>query len=169
MTMTKTTAIASPRKPDGRDAVRLWLRLLACSNLVEGHVRGRLRQTFATTLPRFDMLAQLDAAARAGEASITLSELSRRLMVSNGNLTGLTGRLVRERLVSRSVSAEDRRAQRLRLTAAGKTALDAMAEKHRRWIEAMFAGISRRESLELYRLIGKLKGSVQANAGEEPR
>src|SRR5437879_5214021 len=120
------SATKSSAANDDRDRLRLWLRLLKCSNMVESRVRGRLREEFDTTLPRFDMLAQLDASD--SDQGLTMGELSRRLMVTNGNLTGLTERLVKERLVSRSVSPDDRRSQRVRLTANGRRAFQQMAE-----------------------------------------
>jgi DNA-binding MarR family transcriptional regulator len=147
-------------KSESRAALRLWLRLLTCTNLIESRVRSRLREEFSTTLPRFDMLAQLDMAAAESHHGLTMSELSRRLMVSNGNVTGLANTLVREKLVKRSVGT-DRRAQHLELTPAGKRSLDAMAAQHRRWIERMFAALSAREAEQLHQLIGKLKDSVQ--------
>src|SRR6478735_2858684 len=85
----------------GTASLRSWLRLLECSTLVEGEVRRRLRDEFDTTLPRFDLLAQLDLAQRERVPGLTMSELSRRLMVTNGNLTSLVERLVHERLISR--------------------------------------------------------------------
>jgi DNA-binding MarR family transcriptional regulator len=108
------------------------------------------------------MLAQLDAAE--GENGLTMGELSRRLMVTNGNLTGLTERMVKERLVSRSVSPDDRRSQRVRLTANGRRALQEMAANHRAWIEEMFSELKHGEVAELYRLIGRLKDSVQTRS-----
>jgi DNA-binding MarR family transcriptional regulator len=147
-------------KPDSRAALRLWLRLLTCTNLIESRVRSRLREEFATTLPRFDMLAQLDMASAESHPGLTMSELSRRLMVSNGNVTGLANTLVREKLVKRTTGA-DRRAQHLELTPAGKRSLDNMAAQHRRWIEQMFSSLTPRETEQLHQLIGKLKDSVQ--------
>lgn len=142
-------------------AIRVWLRLLSCTNLVEARVRGGLRRRFATTLPRFDVLAQLDHARREGTDGLTMGELSRRLMVSNGNLTGLTERLRREGLVSRAPARDDRRAQVVRLTPAGQRALAAMAPEHHAWIEAMFEALDERDRETLYRLLGKLKASVE--------
>lgn len=149
------------------DSLRLWLRLLSCSNLVEREVRHRLRDEFDITLPRFDVLAQLDAASRDSVQGLTMSELSRRLMVTNGNLTGLIERLVQERLVSRAAAPADRRTQIVRLTKKGKAALDAMTPAHEGWIEHLFAGLSAGERAELYRTLGRLRGSVRnALAGE---
>ena len=90
-----------------------------------------------------------------------MGELARRLLVSNGNLTGLTSRLVKEGLVSRAPSSHDRRAQRVRLTAAGKRAFDAMAADHRYWIESMLAGMDEKTSKQLYESMGRLKDTVQ--------
>jgi DNA-binding MarR family transcriptional regulator len=151
----------SNRTKHAATPLRIWLRLLTCTNLIESRVRGRLRTNFATTLPRFDMLAQLDMAARKSREGLTMGELARRLLVSNGNLTGLTTRLVKEGLVSRAISSRDRRAQRVRLTAAGKRAFDAMAADHRAWIESMFTGMDGADAKQLYELMGRLKDIVQ--------
>jgi DNA-binding MarR family transcriptional regulator len=90
-----------------------------------------------------------------------MSELARRLLVSNGNLTGLTTRLVKEGLVTRTTSARDRRAQRVRLTAAGKRAFNTMAAHHRAWIESIFGELPSDEAKRLYQLLGGLKETVQ--------
>jgi len=155
------TSPVSVQEDDGRDAVRTWLRLLACTTLIEREVRGRLRARFETTLPRFDVLAQLDAAERQSVRGLTMSELSQRLMVTNGNLTGLVERLLHERLVSRAASPSDGRVQIVRLTATGKRALDTMAPEHHAWIDEMFAGLAADERAQLFTLLGRLRASVR--------
>ena len=140
--------------------VRLWLRLLTCSSLIERRVRRHLAREFAITLPRFDLLAQLD---RAPEG-LTMGALSRRLMVSNGNVTGLVGRLAREGLVAREAPARDRRLARVRLTQAGKRAFDAITPAHARWIDEAMRGLRRGEMAQLHALLGRLKDAVQAPA-----
>ena len=95
-----------------RGELRLWLRLLTCTTLIEGEVRRRLRDEFDVTLPRFDLMAQLDKAPDG----MTLGELSQRMMVSNGNVTGLVERLVAQGLLDRRASPNDRRAQIVSLT-----------------------------------------------------
>jgi DNA-binding MarR family transcriptional regulator len=142
---------------DDKLELRVWLRLLTCANLVEGQVRNGLRETFDITLPRFDLLAQLDRAPDG----LTMGELSNRLMVSNGNVTGLTERLVSEGLVARLPSPRDRRESRVKLTAQGKRVFDRMTPVHERWIDELFAGLSRTEMAQLLELLGKLKSSLQ--------
>jgi DNA-binding MarR family transcriptional regulator len=167
MTATRTnTARRARAVPDAHESLRVWLRLLACANVVEGEVRSRLRDEFGITLPRFDVLAQLDAAARDDVHGLTMSELSRRLMVTNGNLTGLIERLVQEGLVSRAASATDRRTQIVRLSAAGRRALLAMAPRHEQWIDAMFEDLSVDDRTQLYALLGKLRTSVKRSLEE---
>ncbi|MDQ6736745.1 MAG: MarR family transcriptional regulator [Gemmatimonadota bacterium] len=145
---------------DDRSVLRTWLRLLACTNIIENRVRTSLRAQFDTTLPRFDLLAQLDAAAMESPRGITMSELSRRLMVTNGNLTGLVERLAREGLVTRTASLPDRRAQIVSLTPEGKRALDSMTPEHAGWVRDMFEGLSDSDRHQLYTLLGKLKRSA---------
>jgi len=145
---------------DDKLELRLWLRLLTCANLIEGRVRGALRTRFDTTLPRFDLLAQLDRSPDG----LTMSELSARMMVSNGNITGLTDRLVEEGLVRRTPSVRDRRSSQVSLTPAGKKAFDAMTPEHELWIDEMMAGLNRQDMQLLFQLLGKLKQSVHQKA-----
>src|SRR5688572_7153953 len=140
---TSTVQIAEIRRDretaltkDDRLDLRVWFRLLTCSTLIEHAVRQGLHREFGITLPKVDLLSQLD---RAGEG-LTMGELSRRLMVSNGNVTGLIDRLVAEGLVLRQISPSDRRAQLVRLTPAGKAAFDAMIPKHQDFIAERFQG-----------------------------
>ena len=147
------------------DELRLWLRLLTCTTLVEGEIRRRLRERFDVTLPRFDLMAQLD---RAPEG-MTLSDASKRMMVSNGNVTGLVERLVESGHVVRRMSETDRRAGVISLTERGRAAFRAMAAEHEAWIAGMFSDLSRRELEELLRLLGKAKGSARrAMQGKHP-
>lgn len=138
------------------EALRLWLRMLTCTQLVEKDVRARLREQFETTLPRFDLMAQLE---RAPEG-LRMSELSRRMMVTGGNVTGITDQLVAEGLVDRGGVEGDRRARRVQLTPRGRKAFQAMAQEHERWILDAFAGLTEREIATLHRLLGKVKQHV---------
>ncbi len=140
--------------------LRLWLRLLTCANLVEGEIRRRLRQDFATTLPRFDLLAQLDRSP----GGLTMTELSNRMMVSNGNLTGLVNRLVAAGYVQRRTDPGDGRRARAVLTATGKARFDAMTPAHEAWVSRMLDGLSEEEISLLHELLGKLKYSAGAAA-----
>lgn len=150
------------RATDGVE-LRVWLRLLTCANLIERRVRQNLRDRFDITLPRFDLLAQLD---REPEG-LALGEISRRLMVSNGNVTGLIERLVAEGLIDRRSAPGDRRIQIVRLTRAGKAAFDAMTPVHREWITSVMSGLDRHELATLLDLLGRLKNSAGRAAGEE--
>ena len=144
--------------------LRVWLRLLTCANLIETRVRAGLREEFDVTLPRFDVLAQLDRAP----AGLSMGELSDRLMVSNGNVTGLIDRLVAEGHVARLPAPSDRRQSRVKLTPAGKRAFDAMTPRHERWIDDLLAGLSRTEMAQLLELLAKLKQSAVAANGAKP-
>jgi DNA-binding MarR family transcriptional regulator len=150
----------SAARADDHRALRLWLRLLTCSQLIERHVRSRLRSRFATTLPRFDLMSQLERYP----AGLKMSELSRHLMVTGGNVTGIVDQLVREGLVERSADA-DRRAFRVRLTRAGERAFGEMARAHEQWIVELLAGLSRREHTELFKLLARLKQVAQRGGG----
>ena len=162
-TRTVRRAVSATDDENARAMVRSWLRLLDCSTLVETEVQRRLRVQFDTTLPRFDVLAQLDAAARERVPGLTMSELSRRLMVTNGNLTALVERLAQERLVKRATSPTDKRMSIISLTPLGKRTLDAMTPAHREWIAEMFGGLSPADHARLYALLGKLRASIRTS------
>ena len=133
--------------------LRLWLRLLTCSQLIEKRVRAGLREQFDTTLPRFDLMAQLE---RHPEG-LKMKELSHRLMVTGGNVTGITDQLVNEGLVERLDVDGDRRAFRVRLTDLGRTTFAEMARQHEPWIVDAFEGLSPRDLESLHKLLGKVK------------
>jgi DNA-binding MarR family transcriptional regulator len=157
----ETKAVEMP--DDHRDELRLWLRLLTCTALIEGEVRRRLRERFDVTLPRFDLMAQLDKASEG----MSLSDLSKHMMVSNGNLTGLVERLVASGHLDRRTSNVDRRAQVVRLTDLGRAEFRAMAAEHERWIADLFGGLSKRDHAELMGLLGKTKMSARRAVCEE--
>lgn len=142
-----------------KDELRLWLRLLTCANMVQAGVRKRLADHFNTTLPRFDLLAQLERAPQG----MTLGELSRRMMVTNGNVTGLVERLVQLGFVVRTPLPTDRRVQIVKLTQKGRTHFDRMANAHEDWIVELFSDLSGREIDDLLRILGKLKDSVKSS------
>ena len=146
-------------------ALRLWLRLLACSNLVESTVRSRLRTRFATTLPRFDFMAQLERCP----GGLSMGDISRRMMVSGGNITAIADQLEREGLVARSTAPHDRRAQRVRLSTAGKRAFREMARAHEAWIVALFDGLGVRGQAECYELLATLKAHLAVAAKDGAR
>jgi DNA-binding MarR family transcriptional regulator len=140
---------------DDRSSVRLWLRLLSCTMVMEKRVRRRLDAQFETTLPRFDVMAALD---RAGE--MTMGALSQALLVSKGNVTALVQTLKTEGMIELTPSPSDRRASIVRLTPRGTAHFAEMAEEHHRWIDAMLAGLGRAERDQLFALLGALKTSI---------
>lgn len=146
--------------PDRRGELRLWLRLLTCTTTIETEIRRRLRREFGVTLPRFDVMAALDRAPDG----LTLSEISKRMMVSNGNLTGLVERLVASGHVDRRRSRTDRRAHVISLTEAGRTAFRVMAQAHAGWVGAMLADLDPSGIASLTDLLGRARDSARRAA-----
>jgi DNA-binding MarR family transcriptional regulator len=151
------------RPGEHQDELRLWLRLLTCTTMIEQEIRRRLRERFDVTLPRFDLMAQLDKRPEG----MTLGELSRRMMVSNGNITALVERLVEVGLIRRETPARDRRATVVRLTEDGRRSFAVMAAAHGDWVAELFAGLDAEESRVLMGLLGRMKLSVR-QATESP-
>lgn len=143
---------------DHHQSVRLWLRMLACTNLIEGEVRRRLRAEFGTTLPRYDLMSQLE---RHPEG-LKMSELSKRMMVTGGNVTGITDQLVAEGCVVRDANPQDRRAYLLKLTPKGRRIFGAMAHAHEPWIIELFGGLTESDKDRLQSQLAALKSHVLA-------
>ena len=137
-------------------ALKLWLRLLSCTTRVEGVVRNRLRRDFATTLPRFDLLAQLEREPNG----LAMGELSRRLMVTGANVTGITDQLEAESLVKRVMHPSDRRSIAVQLTASGRRQFRRMAVIHEQWIVELFAGWGGRQQSQVYARLAELKAHL---------
>jgi len=152
---------------DDHQALRLWLRLLSCNMRIENQVRSRLRRDFGTTLPRFDLMAQLER----NPGGLRMSEISKRLMVSGGNVTGITDQLEREGLVIRTLDPTDRRAVTVKLTESGLKRFRELADQHEHWIVELLDGLNREEQHTLFALLKKLKThlTVTAAAAAAPR
>jgi DNA-binding MarR family transcriptional regulator len=146
-------------------ALKLWLRLLACTNRIEAEIRRRLRAEFGITLARFDLLAQLER----NPAGLKMNELSQRLMVSGGNVTGLTDELEKEGLVARRDDPADRRAYTVKLTPAGRSLFSRMAAVHEQWVIELFSGLNGGERTQVYRVLAKLKSHLSAAADTRRR
>jgi len=138
---------------DHHASLRLWLRLLSATTRIEDTIRQRLREQFGITLPRFDLMAQLER-EREG---LTMGELSRRMMVTGGNVTAIVDQLEAEGLVQRQPLPGDRRAFRVSLTATGRKTFATMAQVHEGWVVELLAPLNTREQAQLHKLLGTLK------------
>ncbi|NLC34845.1 MAG: MarR family transcriptional regulator [Alcaligenaceae bacterium] len=139
--------------------LRLWLRLLTCSRLVENRMRSLMRTQFDTTLPRFDLMAQLADAPRG----LKMSELSRRMMVTNGNITGIADQLERDSLVERVKVDSDRRSCLIRLTAKGRQSFRTMSNAYQNRVGETFRQMPSERQQLLFELLEELKASGLAD------
>ena len=136
--------------------LRLWLKMLKASRLIENELRERLRVEFNTTLPQFDVMAALYRA----DHGLKMSKLSGELKVSNGNVTGIIDRLVKDNLVERVPVAGDRRAMIVRLTQKGNTSFKVMAEVHEAWVSELMSSVSMNEADQLMKTLGAIEHSL---------
>jgi DNA-binding MarR family transcriptional regulator len=148
---------------EGPRSVGLWLRLLTCSTVIEKRLRRRFEDRFKTTLPRFDVMAALDRAPDG----LTMGQLSRKLLVSNGNVTALVRQLNGQGLVSSTLAADDRRTSIVALTDKGRRDFAELAEAHRGWVEAILAGMPAERQNLLFDLLAELKGSIGSERIED--
>lgn len=153
-----TEALDHESRLRGEDhqSIRLWLRLLTCTSMIEQRLRARLREEFAITLPRFDFMAQLDRTPDG----LTMGELSRRMMVSGGNVSGIANQLVNEGLVDRSPVPDNRRTFCVKLTSKGRRRFADMAVAHEAWVVEMLGDLSPDEHHQIMALLTRLKAGV---------
>jgi len=136
-----------------RDGLRLWLRMFTCTTHIERTIGSALKREFGSSLPRFDLLAQLDRAPDG----LRMGALSERILTTGGNVTWLVGALEAEGYVARRVAREDRRATVVRLTAAGRRHFTTMASAHAQWISAIFSALTPVERRRMHTRLGRLK------------
>ena len=157
-------ATISRSKAGGKSVLRAWLRLWSCVGSVERVVRTRLYSDHGMTLPRFDYLSQL---YRQPDRRMNMTELSRRLMVSGGNVTGLTDRLVADGLVKREQDSSDRRVQIIVLTDDGYERFIQVALEHEKWIGELFEDLGPDQMRDLNQTLGQLKQSLEKKLNEQ--
>lgn len=160
MTAVGKTRERNAARPASKQRLRLWLRLLRSARAIEAELRERLRKEFAITLPQFDVMAALSRA----EDGMTMTELSRHLMVSNGNVTGIIDRLVTEKLVLRQAPATDRRSFIVRLTPKGASLFSAVAKAHEAWVDELLTDI---DAAEAERIVEDLDGLARRTRNGE--
>lgn len=149
----QTIGLEARSVSDDHLSLRLWLRLLACSTDIETEIRKRLRAQFGITLARFDYLAQL----HRHPDGLRMSALSRYLMVTGGNVTGLTDELEKDGMVQRDAEPGDRRSVRVALTPKGRKVFERMASEHEGWVVELFGGAAEADRHQLYDLLGRLR------------
>ena len=150
--------LASRLTQDHHQSLKLWLRMLSCTVKIENEIRSRLRAQFGITLPRFDLMAQLERYPDG----LRMGELSRRMMVTGGNITGITDQLAQENLVRRVPDPKDGRAYSVKLTPAGRKAFAAMAAVHEEWIAELLQDVSSKDKAQLIELLSHMKRGLNA-------
>jgi DNA-binding MarR family transcriptional regulator len=146
-----------PAARNGHEDIRLWLRLLFCASHIESIMQSRIMNEFGISLARFDLMSQLE---RVG-GGLTMSEVSRRMMVSNGATTSLVDKLVEDGLVQREAHPEDRRTTLLHLTDQGRERFLAMAGEHEEWITSLLADLDKSTKQDLLGGLGALKHHLE--------
>jgi DNA-binding MarR family transcriptional regulator len=156
--------LASRLTQDHHQSLKLWLRMLSCTVRIENEIRSRLRTTFGITLPRFDLMAQLERHPQG----LRMGELSKRMMVTGGNITGITDQLEQEKLVERVPDPKDRRAFSVMLTPAGRRAFAEMAAVHEGWIADLLKDVTGDDKGTLIELLSQMKRHLDGAGDSRP-
>ena len=141
----------------GHLELRLWLRMISCSMRMESILSQRLRKEFKTSMARFDVMSQLERFPDG----LTMSELSRRLIVSNGAITGLVDKLAAGGLVTRREDPKDRRSTIVRLTRKGRDNFLRMARRHEEWVVSILGELSAEAQSELLQNLTLLQRNIE--------
>jgi DNA-binding MarR family transcriptional regulator len=144
--------------PHSKQSLRVWLRMLGVTTMIEKTIRTHLKSRLDSTLPRFDVMAVLDRQV----GTMTMSELSDKLLVSNGNVTGLVSRLVEDGMIAREADPVDRRTMRVELTDGGRAQFRAMALEHEALVDSLFDSLSDAEMETLLALTTSLNNALQS-------
>lgn len=145
--------------PNGRDSLRLWLQLITLTTVVEKKIRRNLKMEFETTLPRFDIMATLERSSK----KMTMGELTKKLLVSKGNVTGVVASLVKQGLLKRERDEGDKRTHYLSLTARGRREFAKQAKAHQSWINDYFSGLEKGQLSAMVDQLSKLKETTSQN------
>ena len=143
--------------PHEKEGLRLWLRIVSCTQMVEQEIRTMLRVKFDMTLPRFELLSALDRVVDG----LTMSELSRWLMVSKGNVTGIAERLSEDGFIVREPTPTDRRSFMVTMTEKGKTAYKEMELEYEKLLDKLFDDLTLDDSDMFAGMLAKIKESVE--------
>lgn len=158
----RTTATAADPSTapqlDGKEHLRLWVRLLACAHTAEQRVKSRIKERFGINQTAFNLMSQLDRFPDG----IRMGELSRRTVVTGSNLTAVIDDLAKRGYVARSPAPNDRRATLIALTEAGREAFSWMSPIHATWIEEVFAEMPAEDQAELCSRLDELKAAMNA-------
>lgn len=146
-------------KRNGRDSLRLWLQLITLTTVVEKKIRRNFKTEFETTLPRFDIMATLE---RSGQ-KMTMGELTKRLLVSKGNVTGVVASLEKQGLLKRERDLDDKRTHYLSLTVKGRREFEAQAKAHQGWVNDYFSGMEMGELSVMVEQLSRLKETISHN------
>ena len=145
------------QKPDAlsKRRLKMWIRLLGVTRVAESHLREFLRVGHSTTLPRFDVMAAL----YRRQGGVTMSELSRMLLVSNGNATTVVDRLENDGLVRRTQSDADRRTVFVALTPCGLAQFETLAAEHEREVTKLFSTVTEADIETLTEILKRMGGA----------
>lgn len=147
---------------DDHATTRLWLRMLTCTNLIESTLRSKMREEFSTTLPRFDFLAQLQ---RAPEG-LSMGEISQRMMVSGGNVSGIASHLEAMGWIQRDAEPNNRRTFIVTLTPLGAKRFSEMALRHEQWLNDLLGQLSSEDHSALMRALAIVKRGISAQGDD---
>lgn len=150
-----------------KQSLRLWMNMVACSKLIEARIRRNFESEYETTLPRFDVLATLDHAYNMGVAGLTMGELSKRLLVSNGNVTGIVERLHNEGYLSKTKQESDGRRHIVTLSKKGKKYFDTLAQAHEKWVDDILASLDEKQMAHLIEPLVQLKKNITQTNGQK--
>lgn len=143
--------------PSEKEGLRLWLRIVSLTQMVEQQIRTMLREQFDSTMPRFELLSALDRVPDG----LTMGELSQWLMVTKGNVTGIAERLSEDGLIKRYPTPTDRRSFCVTLTAKGKKLYKEMEQEYENLLDKTFAEVSLDDSDVFTGVLAKVKDSIE--------
>lgn len=149
--------LAGDLDPSGVELVRL-IRMVC--NTYDARVDDALRET-GLSGPRWGLLLRMLTEEKRGtKGGMSPTHLSRCQNVSKNAISSLIGGLEEQGLVKRELDRADKRVFRIRLTEAGRQAVNETAPEHVAYLNELAGGLNDAERAQLIGLLEKLYASL---------
>src|SRR4051794_25938130 len=130
-----------------------WLALIRTHARLWDQVETQMRQDSGLTVPRYDVLMQLDQA----RGRLGLSELASTIVLSPSGLSKLLDRMEGSGLLRREPDPRDARSTFARITPKGRSLVRKARQSHHVWLQRAFGdALDDRDIADLARVMGRI-------------
>ena len=130
-----------------------WIALVRTHARLWDQVEAQMRQDSGLTMPRYDVLMQLDMAG----GRLGLTELASTVVLSPSGLSKLLDRMEASELLRREADPRDARSTFARITPRGRSLVKKARQSHHAWLQRAFGdALDDRDVADLSRIMGRI-------------